>query len=134
MPIQVKPQSSEIGSTMRFAINARAVSVGSSGFHPHRLTASAPHRIINADPASKVTLKNLNGLCKRNGWLTGRTGHFSPGNAPANKGKSMPFNANSAATRFQKGTRTGRANALYKPIGTERITEDGCSATLIASG
>lgn len=72
-----------------------------------------------------VSLQNLNALCKRNGWLTGRTGQFNPGDAPANKGKRMPFNANSAATRFQKGSRTGRANALYKPIGTERITEDG---------
>jgi len=72
-----------------------------------------------------VTLQNLNAVCKRNGWLTGRTGRYDPGTTPPNKGKTMPFNANSAATRFQKGQRTGRANDLWKPIGTERVTEDG---------
>lgn len=72
-----------------------------------------------------VSLQNLNALCKRKGWLTGRTGCFAPGTAPPNKGKTMPYNANSAATRFQPGSRTGRAEALYKPIGTERLTKDG---------
>jgi len=72
-----------------------------------------------------VSLQNLNALCKRNGWMTGRTGCFAPGVAPPNKGKKMPFNANSAATRFQPGSRSGRAEALYKPIGTERLTKDG---------
>src|SRR6185437_7978694 len=37
----------------------------------------------------------------------------------------MPFNANSARTQFKKGGRTGRANELYKPIGTERLSKDG---------
>ncbi len=81
-----------------------------------------------------VSLKNLNALCKRNGWLTGRTGQFNPGDAPANKGKKMPYHPNSAATRFQKGARTGRANALYKPIGTERVTEDGYRERKIHDG
>lgn len=74
---------------------------------------------------SDVSLQNLNALCKRNGWLTGRTGYFAPGAVPPNKGKKMSFNPNSAATRFQPGSRTGRAEALYKPIGTERLTKDG---------
>jgi hypothetical protein len=72
-----------------------------------------------------VSLQNLNSLCKRKGWFTGRTGTFAPGQAPLNKGKKMPFNANSAATRFQPGSRSGRADALYKAIGTERLTKDG---------
>lgn len=52
-----------------------------------------------------VSQANLAALCKRRGWLTGRTGRSEPGTEPANKGKKMPFNPNSAATRFKKGQR-----------------------------
>lgn len=37
----------------------------------------------------------------------------------------MPYHPNSARTRFQKGQRTGRAAALYKRVGTERISKSG---------
>jgi hypothetical protein len=50
-----------------------------------------------------VSLSNLNALCKRKGWMTGRTGRYEPGREPENKGKTMPFHLNSAATRFKKG-------------------------------
>jgi hypothetical protein len=50
-----------------------------------------------------VSLSNFNSLCKRKGWMTGRTGCFRKGQAPANKGKKMPFNPNSARTQFKKG-------------------------------
>lgn len=73
----------------------------------------------------EVTKEALSSLCKRNGWLTGRTGRFTPDTAAWNKGQPMPYNPNSAATRFKKGQRSGRANHLYKPIGTERITVYG---------
>lgn len=72
-----------------------------------------------------ISTQNLNGLRKRMGWKTGRTGRYAKGATPANKGKAMPFHPNSAATRFQKGQRTGRANDLYQPIGTERHHPDG---------
>ncbi|MEO1986622.1 MAG: HNH endonuclease [Martelella sp.] len=72
-----------------------------------------------------VSLTNFNSLCKRNGWLTGRTGRYTKGRTPENKGKKMPFNANSARTRFKKGHRGGRAKENYKPIGTERLSEYG---------
>ncbi|WP_347139464.1 HNH endonuclease [Paracoccus sp. SSK6] len=72
-----------------------------------------------------VSLSNYAALCKRHGWMTGRTGRFEKGQAAHNKGKPMPFNANSAATRFKAGQRSGRAAALHKPIGTERISRDG---------
>ncbi|KPQ06163.1 MAG: HNH endonuclease [Rhodobacteraceae bacterium HLUCCA12] len=72
-----------------------------------------------------VSLQNFKALCKRKGWLTGRTGRFVKGQESRNKGKPMPYHPNSAATRFKKGNRTGRANENWKPIGTERITEDG---------
>ena len=44
---------------------------------------------------------------------------------PANKGKPMPFHPNSAATRFRPGNRSGTALAIYKPIGTERLSKEG---------
>jgi hypothetical protein len=72
-----------------------------------------------------VSLVNFNSLCKRKGWFTGRTGCFKKGQAPANKGMKMPYNENSARTRFQKGQRSGRAQELYKPIGSERLSKDG---------
>ena len=72
-----------------------------------------------------VSLNNFNSLCTRHGWTTGRTGYFAKGTAPSNKGKTMPYNANSAKTQFKQGSRNGRAREIYKPIGTERVTVDG---------
>lgn len=64
-------------------------------------------------------------LCKRNGWRTGRTGCYPKGNVPDNKGKKMPFNANSAAKQFKKGTLSGKAKENIKPIGADVVREDG---------
>lgn len=50
-----------------------------------------------------VTAEKLQSLRKREGLKTGRTGHFEKGAAPANKGKKMPFNPNSARTQFKAG-------------------------------
>ena len=50
-----------------------------------------------------VSLSNFNSLCKRKGWMTGRTGCFEKGQEAHNKGKKMPFNPNSARTQFKKG-------------------------------
>ena len=72
-----------------------------------------------------VKLVHLHSLRKRKGWLTGRTGRFERGLIPQNKGKKMPYNAGSAATRFKKGNMSGRAAAQYKPIGTERLSKEG---------
>jgi hypothetical protein len=52
---------------------------------------------------SDVTHGALNSLRKKHGWKTGRDGRFNKGRAPANKGKKMPFNANSAHTQFKAG-------------------------------
>lgn len=80
---------------------------------------------IRAFPRSKVSFDNLKSLCWRKGWKNGRDGRFSKGIVPANKGKKMPFNANSARTRFKKGNRSGRALEVYKPIGSTRLSKEG---------
>ncbi|MAW99560.1 MAG: HNH endonuclease [Sphingomonas sp.] len=77
-----------------------------------------------------VSQQNFNALCKRKGWLTGRTGCFAKGQKPHNKGKRCPDGVggrhpNARKTQFKKGARTGIAQKNYKPIGYERITEDG---------
>jgi hypothetical protein len=69
----------------------------------------------------EVTKQALSALCKRKGWLTGRTGCFAPGQTPANKGKAMPFHPNSAATRFKPG----QAPPNRKGLGDERLSKDG---------
>lgn len=73
-----------------------------------------------------VSFESLRALMKRRGWLTGRTGCFEKGQAAHNKGKKMLYNAASAATQFKAGApRAGRAAEVYKPIGTERVSEQG---------
>lgn len=77
-----------------------------------------------------VSLINLHSLRKRKGWSTGRTGCFEKGQEPPNKGKKCApgtggRHPNARKTQFQKGQRTGIAQKNYKPIGYERITEDG---------
>lgn len=52
---------------------------------------------------SDITRQSLHALRKRRGWKTGRTGQYEKGAVPANKGKKMPFNANSARTQFKAG-------------------------------
>lgn len=68
-----------------------------------------------------VSLSNYSSLCKRFGWMTGRTGRYERGTVPANKGKTMPYNANSARTRFKKGQ--SPPNTKY--LGHERVSKDG---------
>ena len=72
-----------------------------------------------------VSQINLAALCKRRGWLTGRTGQYEKGQAPANKGVKGVRYPGCEKGWFRKGERRGVATRLYKPIGTERITRDG---------
>lgn len=75
----------------------------------------------------EVSLTMIVGWRKRNGVKTGRTGRFIKGQEPPNKGKPMApdIRARCAPTMFKKGNRLGQANLNYKPIGTERVNEDG---------
>jgi hypothetical protein len=75
---------------------------------------------------SDVSQQNFNALCKRNGWLTGRTGRFEKGIVPANKGKRCApgkggRHRNAQATQFRKGNLPH--NTKY--LGHERISKDG---------
>lgn len=55
----------------------------------------------------------------------GKSGRFTKGLKPWNKGAHFTPGGRSAETRFKAGNRTGKAAQLYQPIGTERITKDG---------
>lgn len=68
-----------------------------------------------------VALSAFKGLCKRHGIMTGRTGQYVPGQAPPNKGKPMPWNAASAATRFRKGN----VPHNVRHLGHRRLSADG---------
>lgn len=70
---------------------------------------------------AEITVDNIKSLCSRKGWRTGRDGRFEKGAVPANKGKKMPFNPNSARTQFKKGQLP--PNAKY--LGHERLSKDG---------
>lgn len=81
-----------------------------------------------------VAFGALNGLCKRNGWMTGRTGRIEAGTAPHNKGKPHPTTGRGAETQFKKGARTGKAALNWKPVGTERTSVDGYRERKIHDG
>ncbi|UNJ22079.1 HNH endonuclease [Microcystis phage vB_MweS-yong2] len=69
----------------------------------------------------EVTLDNIKALCWRQGWKAASSGRFAKGQEPFNKGKPMPFNPNSAQTRFRKGNLPHNT----KWAGHERLTIDG---------
>lgn len=69
-----------------------------------------------------VKLIHYNALCKRKGWLTGRTGCFEKGIIPANTGKKCPpgkmgNHPNARKTQFKKG----QTPITAKYVGHERI-------------
>lgn len=68
-----------------------------------------------------ISLEAFKALGDRLGLRTGRTGRIEKGHVPANKGKKMPFNANSARTRFKKG----HVPRNTKHLGHERTDKDG---------
>lgn len=73
-----------------------------------------------------IALKNINALCKRNGWLTGRTGCFEKGQEPHNKGVPCApgkggRHPNARRTQFKKGQEPHNTHYL----GHERVSKDG---------
>lgn len=93
--------------------------------------STRPRREAHADfvhiwDRPDVTLTNFTALCKRKGWLTGRTGCLAEGAVrdgkrfvPWNKGKKMPFNPNSARTQFKKGD----VPHTFRGAGHERVDQ-----------
>lgn len=86
-----------------------------------RVRRRAHARFCEIFSRNDVSLSNFNSLCKREGWMTGRTGHYKKGSVSHNKGKTMPYNANSARTQFKKGQTP--LNTKY--LGHERVSVDG---------
>lgn len=72
-----------------------------------------------------VTLTNFKALCKRKGWMTGRTGQFFKGQVSHNAGMKGICAPGSEKGWFKAGVRQGVASKLYKAIGTERVSKDG---------
>lgn len=70
-----------------------------------------------------VTEAHIKALCKRRGWLTGRTGGFEAGAVPWNKGREMEWNPGSARTQFKRGQEPH--NARGKGVGHERVNVYG---------
>jgi len=89
--------------------------------HRHWLRRKAHQKFCEKFTRTDVTLSNYSALCKRNGWITGRTGRFPKGCVPLNKGKKMPYNANSARTQFKKGQLPHNT----KFTGHERLSKNG---------
>ncbi|MCW1932647.1 HNH endonuclease signature motif containing protein [Pararhodobacter zhoushanensis] len=75
-----------------------------------------------------VSRINLTALCKRKGWLTGRTGCYEKGRVPENKGKRMPYNERSAATQFKSGQRPH----TWRGPGHESTDKDGYVWLIVA--
>lgn len=92
-------------------------------FDNHKRPRREAHaEFVHAWDRPDVSLSNFNSLCKRKGWMTGRTGCFEQGQKSWNEGKKMPFNENSARTQFKKGARPH----TYRGAGHERIdSKDG---------
>lgn len=105
--------------------------------YPDNPTAAVAERVGHTLTSTYQRAIKL-GLCKSEAYLAspaacrlrrgdnvGAACRFQKGHAPANKGKTMPFHPNSAATRFKPGERRGVAVKLYKPIGSERVSKEG---------
>lgn len=77
-----------------------------------------------------VTAGQLHSLRKRKKWKTGRSGCFEKGAMPHNKGKRCApgtggRHPNAVRRHFRKGSRSGKALAIYQPIGAERLSKEG---------
>lgn len=78
----------------------------------------------------EISLSNLHSLCKRKGWLTGRTGRIEPGTPAHNKGK--PMSAHVREKCLQTAFKKGQLPHNTKGHGHERIdSKDGYVVMII---
>ncbi|WP_420415896.1 HNH endonuclease [Marinovum algicola] len=76
-----------------------------------------------------VKLSNFNSLCKRHGWMTGRTGRLEKGNVPFNKGRKGFVAPGSEKGWFRKG----RKPHNYRGPGHEMVCpKDGYVYMIVA--
>lgn len=74
-------------------------------------------RLVNERFGTNYSVANINSLCKRKGWLTGRDGKFKKGQKYIpNSGAKGPN-----ITSFKKGNKPEN----HRPIGSEREDKDG---------
>lgn len=71
--------------------------------------------LFNEKFGTNQSKEAINALCKRKGWLTGRTGYFSQGQESWNAGTK------GATTRNKTSFSKGNVPANVKPLGHERI-------------
>lgn len=69
---------------------------------------------------------NLEGLCRRKGWLNGFTGRIESGSTPWNKGTKGICKPSSSS--FKKG----HLPPSHRPVGSERVVKDGCIEIKVA--
>lgn len=101
----------------------------------HLLPIADYHRaFLGAFPREDVRQQNLHALRKRMGWRTGRTGQFSAGQEPPNKGKRCPEGTggrhpNAQRSQFKKGERPH----TYRGPGHESVCpKDGYIILIVA--
>lgn len=70
-----------------------------------RPRAEAHAEFVPRFDRSDVSLTNFKALCKRKGWLTGRTGQFQPGQESHNKGRKGYCPPGSEKGWFKKGNK-----------------------------
>lgn len=107
-------------------MKGRAISYSAAELAWIEANAQRPRREMRADFAATfgredVSLVHLNSLCKRKGWMTGRTGCFAPGQVPPNKGRKGYCPPGCEKGWFKKGGLPH--NTRY--LGHERISREG---------
>lgn len=77
---------------------------------------------VNATFGTSYRMTQLRAFVKNHGILSGRTGHFKPGQTwnAGTKGVMKPNR-----TSFKKGCMSGAAQHNYVPIGSTRVSKDG---------
>lgn len=85
---------------------------------------------FNKTYGTNLSYKALAATGKRYGIKSGRTGRFSKGHIPFNKGKKGISYPGMEATQFKKGNRPH----TWMPIGSERVTPDGYVQIKIQDG